>query len=149
MPEHITHIKYVRASAKKMRFIVDDVKRKKPAEVIDMLEYLPGKSAFLLRKAIKSAVSGAQETAKIDRQILRFKKIDVDEGPVLKRFRAGSKGMAKPYRKPSTHIKIILSWKSTKKSKDEKAAGKPAVKKSENKSSEKEVKSLRKSQVKK
>jgi large subunit ribosomal protein L22 len=33
----------------------------------------------------------------------------IEQGPVLKRFKAGARGTAKPRRKPLSHIRIVLS----------------------------------------
>lgn len=106
--EFKTYIKQVRVSPKKLRFILDDVKKMKPANALDHLLYSPKRGAKILYKAIKTALDTAEKTGKIDRSALKFKMIWVDGGQFLKRFRAGGRGVAKPYKKRSSHINIIL-----------------------------------------
>lgn len=45
----------------------------------------------------------------IDSGLLQFKSVAIEEGLRLKRFRAGSKGMAKPFRHEYSHIKLVLT----------------------------------------
>jgi large subunit ribosomal protein L22 len=104
-----TYIKHIRISPKKLRFIVDEVRKMSPNEAINTLFYSPKRSAKILLKAIKSAVDNAKKTFKASEDLLRFKLLTIEGGPALKRFRAGGKGGVKPYKRRSSHIKIILS----------------------------------------
>ncbi len=66
------------------------------------------RTAKVLYKAIKSAISNGLAQPGFDPRKAQFKVLSVDEGPVLKRFRAGSRGMARPYVRKSSHIMVIL-----------------------------------------
>jgi hypothetical protein len=59
---------------------------------------------------------------------LVFKEIQINEGPRLKRYRAGARGRAKPYKKRMSHIRIVLVVKEK-----EAVAGKEEVSKKETK----------------
>ena len=138
------YIKYIKISPKKVRFIIDDIKKMSPRDALNSLFYSPKRSAKVLYKVIKSAIDNAKTNLKTDEQGLKFKTILVEQGPALKRMRPGSKGRANLYKRRSSHIKVILTnvtvkTDPTKKSiekadkpakEDEKIAKKPAQKKS-------------------
>lgn len=111
--ESLTYIKYNRISPKKMRFILDDVKKFTPQQAIVRLEYSPLRTSKLLAKAISSALSNASAALKIDKNLLQFKTLLVEEGPQLKRMRPGSRGMGRMFKRRSSHIKIVLVGKAT------------------------------------
>lgn len=133
------YIRHVRISPKKLRFIVDDVRKMLPREALNALYYSNKRAGKILYKAIKSAVDNSKKEPKVDPELLRFKILTIKEGPSLKRFRAGARGTAKPYKRRTSHIKVVLEAKEEleKKKKVEK-------RREEKKRGKKEVKSLKK-----
>lgn len=59
-------------------------------------------------RTIESAIANAKQK-NVSADVLRFKMIEVMEGPVMKRWHAVSKGQAHPYKKRMTHIRIVLT----------------------------------------
>lgn len=106
--QSITYIKNLKISAKKLRFILPQIKKYKPVEALDFLLYSPKKAAKIFAKAIKSALNNAKNTLKVEMDNLRFKLLTVEDGWRLKRFRPGGRGTAKSIVHPSAHIKIVL-----------------------------------------
>lgn len=106
--ESTTYIKYNRISPKKLRFILDDVKKVSPAQAIIRLEYSPLRTSKMLSKALTSALANASAALKTDKNLLQFKTLLVEEGPQLKRMRPGSRGMGRLFKRRSSHIKIVL-----------------------------------------
>lgn len=106
--ESLTYIKNVDLSAKKMRFMLDAIKKMKPAQALVHLYYTAKKPARIYYSAIKSAISNAKQALKTSEDLLEFKTFLIEEGKKIKRFRAGSKGIAKPIVRRFSHIKIIL-----------------------------------------
>ncbi|MDO8608961.1 MAG: uL22 family ribosomal protein [bacterium] len=106
-----TYLKNIKASPKKVRFMVPAIKKMKPTEAIKYLFYAKEKSARILYKAIKSAISNAKNALKVPEDLLEFKLLIVEQGPKLKRFKPGSRGNAKPIVHKFTHIKIVLETK--------------------------------------
>lgn len=102
------YIKHQKIPAKKLRFLLDDIKTKTPVNALNHLYYGKRRSASILYKAIKSAVDNAKNTFKIDENLLKFKLLTVEQGPALKRHTAGSRGSAKPFKRRTSHIKIVL-----------------------------------------
>ena len=109
MSEFQVYIKNVKISPKKLRFLTANIKKQSPAQAVHTLMYTQKKGATFLRKAISSALSNAKNTMNIDAGLLQFKSVSIEEGLRLKRFRAGSKGMAKPFRHEYSHIKMVLT----------------------------------------
>jgi len=107
--EATVYLKNLHISAKKLRFILDDIKKMTPVQSLDHLYYSPKKSARVFYKAVKSAIDNAKYTLKIDENLLKFKLFTVEQGNALKRFRPGGRGTAKPYKKRYAHIKIVLT----------------------------------------
>ncbi len=98
----------VHTTPKKLRILLDGVKKMKPSQAMDHLFYSPKKSALILYKVIKSAVDNAKATLQIDAHLLEFKLLKVDQGHSLRRYNPGSRGTAKPYRKQFAHIHVVV-----------------------------------------
>ncbi len=106
--ESQTYIKNVRISAKKLRFMADDIKKRKPVDALHHLNYMPKHGAKFFYKAVQSAIANAKLKLKTSDDLLRFKSLTIEQGPKFKRFRAGGRGTAKPYVRKTAHIKIVL-----------------------------------------
>lgn len=114
-----TIIKDVHVSPKKIRFLMDFVKKLKPVDAVDHLAYMPQHSARILKTAIQAAISSSVLALKTVPDMLKFRVLIIDQGHVLKRFRAGGRGTAKPIKRRMAHIKIILEIDQPKQNKIE------------------------------
>lgn len=101
--------RYARMSPKKVREVARTIQGRKAAEAVDYLTLIPRKSARLIVKTLKSAISNAENNKNLSADALTVKSAIVENGPVLKRFKAGARGTAMPRRKKMSHIKIVLS----------------------------------------
>jgi large subunit ribosomal protein L22 len=101
--------RYARMSPKKVREVVRTVQGRKANEAVDLLTLIPRKSARLIVKTLKSAIANAENNNNLSADSLVVKSAIVENGPVLKRFKAGARGTAMPRRKKMSHIKIVLS----------------------------------------
>ncbi|KKP63072.1 MAG: 50S ribosomal protein L22 [Candidatus Roizmanbacteria bacterium GW2011_GWC2_34_23] len=100
-------------SPKKARFYLPAIKKLKPAESLEFLMYENTDASEILYKAIKSAISSARQTLKVEDNLLKFKLLSVEQGQKLKRYRPGSRGNAKPINRRMSHVKIILESSKT------------------------------------
>ncbi len=100
--------KYVRMGPRKVRLVADSVRGKKAADAVALLAATPQHAAKPMIAAILSAVSNAKQKQAVVED-LRIASIDVMGGPVLKRWHAASKGMAHPYKKRMSHLKVVVS----------------------------------------
>lgn len=101
--------RYARMSPKKVREVARTIQGRKAADAVDYLALVPRKSAKLIAKTLKSAIANAENNNNLSADTLRVKSAIIENGPVLKRFKAGARGSAMPRRKKMSHIRIILS----------------------------------------
>ncbi len=109
--------KFVRISPLKARDLAREIQGKPVAQAVQITRFSARKAAGLIGKTLRSAIANAENNAGLSADSLVVKTAVVDDGPVMRRFRAGARGMYKPVQKRMSHIKIILSEK-------EKASGK-------------------------
>ena len=102
--------KFLRMSPRKLRLVVPLVKNLSPSQAVEVLPNVGKRAAGPLNKVIKTAIANAKDR-KIDASHLIFKEIQINEGPRLKRFRAGARGRVKPYKKRMSHIRVVLTIK--------------------------------------
>ena len=101
--------RYARMSPKKVREVVCTIQGRKANDAVDLLTLIPRKSARLIVKTLKSAIANAENNNNLSADSLVVKSALVENGPVLKRFKAGARGTAMPRRKKMSHIRIVLS----------------------------------------
>jgi len=101
--------RYVRISPKKAREVARVIQGRPANEAMELLRFIPRKSARLLAKTLQSALSNAENNHNLSPGSMVISTATVDRGPVLKRFRAGARGSAKPIQKPTSHLNIVLS----------------------------------------
>jgi large subunit ribosomal protein L22 len=101
--------KNARMSPKKVREVANEIQGRPVSEASEMLSLIPRKSARLLAKTLKSAVANAENNHNLSADKLFVHRALVECGPVLKRFKAGARGSAKPRIKRMSHLRIVLS----------------------------------------
>lgn len=97
--------KYIHNSPRKLRLLADMIRNMEPTKALETLKFANKKAALDLAKAIKTALANAKVSGA---EKMLFKTIEINEGPKMKRFRAGARGRVKPYVKKMSHIKIVL-----------------------------------------
>lgn len=100
--------KYVRMSPSKLRPVVDLVRGKDLDEALTILKFTPGKSAELVEKVVQSAAANAENNHDMDTSKLYVAEIYTNQGPTMKRWRAGAQGRAGKILKRSSHIGVTL-----------------------------------------
>jgi large subunit ribosomal protein L22 len=100
--------KYVRMSPRKVGLVARAVKKLSPAQAISQLKSLTKRAGTPIADVISSAIANAKDK-KADVASLRIKTIEVLAGPVMKRWRAVSRGQAHAYKKRMSHIRVTLT----------------------------------------
>jgi len=100
--------RYVRISPRKARLVTELIKGKPVEEALTILRFVPKKAARLVDKTLRSALANAEQNPNIDVDTLYIKRIFVDGGPTMKRWRARAMGRATKILKRSSHITVIL-----------------------------------------
>ena len=102
-------LRFLRTSARKVRFVIDPLRRKSVAQALVILSTLNRRAARPVTKLVQSAVANAkQRDATLTEGRLLISKIVADEGPMWKRFRAAAMGRATRIRKRTCHITVEL-----------------------------------------
>ena len=100
--------KNIRRSPRKVRLVVDAVRGKSVDEAIAILRFLPHGASKEVLNVVRSAAANAENNFQMSPEDLYIKSIFADEGPVFKRFRARSRGMASTILKRSSHITVVV-----------------------------------------
>lgn len=100
--------KYIRISPRKVRLVADAIRGLDPQKALEYLKFVNKRAAGPLSKLIKSAIANAQNNFSLKPEDLKFKNIQVGEGPTLKRWQAVSRGRAHSIMKRTSHIKVVL-----------------------------------------
>jgi large subunit ribosomal protein L22 len=112
MPFKATH-RHARISARKVRLIADMIRGKFADEALDILKYQPQRGARLLEKVLKSALGSAQDPEQNKGKAVRVEQLfvkdaRVDGGPMFKRIKPVSRGMAYMIKRRTSHISVTL-----------------------------------------
>jgi ribosomal protein L22 len=103
--------KYVRHAPRKARLVVDHIRGKSIGEARAILQHTPRAAAVDVLKLLESAVANAENNHELVADELFIRKVYVDEGPTLKRYRPRALGRATRIRKRTSHMTIQLSPK--------------------------------------
>ena len=100
--------KYIHTPPRKLRLVAYMVRRMTPEKSLEVLRLTPKMAAKDLMKALRTVLANAKQQG-LDSSRLTFKKIEINESMKMRRFRAGTRGRVKPYKKRMSNIKIVLS----------------------------------------
>jgi large subunit ribosomal protein L22 len=100
--------KNVRTSAKKMKPINDLIRGKSVEEAQIILRFTTRKGAKLLLKVLNSAAANAENNNHMEFENLYVSEVYANQGPTMKRFRAGAMGRAKPILKRTSHLGVVV-----------------------------------------
>ena len=84
----------IRISPRKTRLVADYIRGKNVDEALAILSNVNKKACVYIEELLRSALSNAKRNPEIKDDDLYISKLVVDEGPMLKRYRAGSMGRA-------------------------------------------------------
>lgn len=107
--------KYLPISAHKVRPVANCVRRHSCEKALAILDAMPQKGAFLIKRALKSAIANAMDrNNRLDESTLLISQLLVNEGPQAKRLWTRSRGRADRLIKRSSHIVIVVKEKGSK-----------------------------------
>ena len=101
--------KWVRMSPRKARLVAEHIRGRSVPEARTVLAFTPRAAARELEKVLRSAVANAEANHGLVGDELVVSAAYVDEGPVMKRWRARARGRVARIRKPTCHITIKLT----------------------------------------
>ena len=101
--------KHLPISPQKLRLVCDQVRGMGADQALTVLKFMPQKGAEFIDKSVASAVANAVNNFDLSRDTLYVKLIFADDGPSLKRMRAGARGRYKPQIKRTSHLTVVLA----------------------------------------
>ena len=114
--ETTVKLRHIKQSARKVRFIINEVRGIKVTTALEKLFISNKKASLSIKKAIESGIANLVSLDNdFNKDDLYISSVFVDEGPSMKRFRPRAKGRASPIKKPFSRITIILEEKKEKK----------------------------------
>src|SRR5206468_13109414 len=101
--------KYADMSPRKIRPFAALIRNRPADEALELLRFLPNKSARLLEQVLKSALGNAEDRGARDIDDLVVVESRVDGGPIMKRIMPRARGTAYPIKRRYAHIHITVS----------------------------------------
>jgi large subunit ribosomal protein L22 len=96
-------------SARKVRPFATMIRGKSADEALQLLRFLPNKSARLIEKVLKSALGNAEDRGANDIEALVVIESRVDDAPMFKRIMPRARGTAYPIKRRMAHIIVSLA----------------------------------------
>src|SRR5689334_10666972 len=103
--------KNVRVSPRKVRYVSEVLRGKGIDEALSILAVVRQRAGMPVEKTLKSAVANATHNAKMQKETLFIKAIEITQGAALKRFHPSTRGRVHPYKRRGSNIRIVLAEK--------------------------------------
>ena len=103
-------LSYARVSVQKACFVLDAIRGKDLETALGIVTYSPRYASSLIKKLLESAAANA-DVKEMDTDNLYVAEICINQGPTMKRWRAGSQGRASIILKRSSHVNVTLKEK--------------------------------------
>jgi large subunit ribosomal protein L22 len=100
--------KWVRMSPRKARLVAEHIRGRSVPEARTVLAFTQRAAAREIEKVLRSAVANAEANHGLNGDSLIVSAAYVDEGPVMKRWRARARGRVARIKKPTCHITVKL-----------------------------------------
>tara|TARA_R110002126_G_scaffold3933_1_gene21631 strand:+ start:6907 stop:7278 length:372 start_codon:yes stop_codon:yes gene_type:complete len=107
---HAKHM-YCRMTARKARFVADQIRGRSCNEALELLEFAPHRAAYFFKKVLISAMANASQDEDVNVNRLYIAECRADEGPMLNnrlRWRPGPQGRAMPWAKKTSHLIVTV-----------------------------------------
>ena len=101
--------RYADMSARKVRPVAQLIRGRMADEALELLRFLPSKSARLIEKVLKSALGNAEDRGARDIEDMFVSEARVDGGPIMKRHQPRARGSAYPIKRRYSHIHVTVS----------------------------------------
>jgi large subunit ribosomal protein L22 len=95
-------------SPRKIRPMAALIRGRAADEALELLRFLPNKSARLMEQVLNSALGNAEDRGARDIENLEIIESRVDGGPIMKRIQPRARGTAYPIKRRCAHIHITL-----------------------------------------
>jgi large subunit ribosomal protein L22 len=100
--------RYADMSPRKIRPMAALIRGRAADEAMELLKFLPNKSARLVEQVLKSALGNAEDRGSRNIEDLLVVESRVDGGPIMKRIQPRARGTAYPIKRRCAHIHVTL-----------------------------------------
>lgn len=119
----------VRISTRKVRLVADSIRNMSAEQALNALSQIEKRGSVSLGKTLKSAIANAVNKGLVKEKLF-IKSLEVNQAPALKRYHPSTRGRIHPYKRKSSHIRIVLAEmknlsQNSKNFEKEEPAGKP------------------------
>jgi ribosomal protein L22 len=101
--------RFVRTAPRKIRLVADQVRGLPVMEAQSLLQFSTRGAARDIAKLIESAMANAESNHDLVGEDMVIAEINVDEGPILKRWRARARGRATRIERKTSHVSVALT----------------------------------------
>jgi len=101
-------VKNAIGTPRKVRLVIDLVRDKPVTEALNILSFTPRRAAGVVKKLVESAVTNASHNFNLSADNLYIKRIEAQEGMVIKRWMPRAHGHANKILKRRSHIIVWL-----------------------------------------
>lgn len=98
----------LKASPKKLRLVLDEIRGKRVDEAMSLLRFMPTPHARLVAKVVRSAVANAENNYNMDARALRIVQAYAGDGLRFKRFIPRARGRADRMLRRRCNLTIIV-----------------------------------------
>lgn len=106
--EAVAKLRFTRVAPRKVRLLADLISGMSVSRALEVLAFTQKGPTVVVSKLLSSAVANAKTQFKADVDNLVIKRIQVDGGPMLKRFLPRAQGRATKIQKKTSHITIVV-----------------------------------------
>ncbi len=104
-------VRHVRISPRKVRIVANMIRGKSIDSALGILKLLPKNSARVFSKLVSSAAANADDLSKgkadVDTMVVRT--VQVDNGPLIKRWMPRAMGRANRIQRRTSHITVVVA----------------------------------------
>jgi large subunit ribosomal protein L22 len=101
-------LKGFRESPRRVRMVAEMIRGKKAEDALAILAFQPRKAAKMLTKVLNSAIANATENDELDADALVVTKVEIDGGPIQKRWLPRSMGRANRLNRRTSHVSVTV-----------------------------------------
>jgi large subunit ribosomal protein L22 len=101
-------LKGFRESPRRVRMVAAMIRGKRAEDALAILRFQQRKAARMLTKVLNSAIANASENEQADADKLVVTKVEIDGGPVQKRWLPRSMGRANRLNRRTSHVTVTV-----------------------------------------
>jgi large subunit ribosomal protein L22 len=95
-------------SSRKMKPFAQLIRGRSADEAVELLRFLPNRSARLIEAVLKSAIGNAEDRGARNIENLIVSESCIDAGPIMKRIMPRARGTAYQIKRRCAHIRVTL-----------------------------------------